>query len=80
MRYTSTMLHTMCDNLNASMGVDTRTHEATMTAGGLVLSRDGCGWQLCRYVGGSYGTRELHSLRVSAAAMAQILQAVAQSR
>jgi hypothetical protein len=79
MRYTSKFLHTMCDNLNASKGVDISSHEATMTAGGYVLSHDGCGWQLCRYVGGSYGTRDLHSLRVSAASMAQIIQAVSQA-
>jgi len=79
MRYSSKLLHTMCDNLNASKGVDIRTHEATMRGGGWVLSHDACGWQLCRYVGGSYGTRDLHSLRVSASGMAQILQAVSQA-
>jgi len=79
MRYSSKFLHQMIDNLNAAKGIDTRTHEATMKGGGLVLSHDGCGWQLCRYVGGAYGTRDLHSLRVSASSMAQILQAVSQA-
>lgn len=79
MRYTKKTIYALCRALNAEHGIIDASEESVMLAQGFTVEHDSTGWRVCRYTGGSYGVRDMHPLRLTAASCAQVLIALANS-
>jgi hypothetical protein len=79
MRYTSKAIHALCRALNAEHGILATSEEGIMLAQGFTVERDSTGWRVCRYTGSRYGVRDMHPIRLTAAACAQVLIALSNS-
>ena len=79
MRYTSKTIYALCDALNAAHGILATSEDSIMLAQGFTVEHDSTGWRVCRYAGSRYGVRDMHPVRLTASACAQVLIALANS-
>lgn len=77
MRYTAKILDTMCDNLNASLGLPTlaASWETRVTARAYLIEKSYGGYMLCQYASDGGGIRTMHSSRATARECAEIIRA-----
>lgn len=77
MRYTAKTLDTMCDNLNASLGLPTLAApwEERVAARAFLVEKSYGGYMLCRYASDGGGIATMHAGRATGSECAEIIRA-----